>query len=483
LAAPDLRVPPSRFAGDRARPRFHALPAAGWTNEPHGLIHDGERFRLFYQANPNGPFWARIRWGQLTSPDLVHWTQRPPALVPEPGFDQAGIWVGNTFFDEEGRLRAAYTGVNGVKAGIGLAGAGDGFQLAKSPGNPVLADAPAGFKDFRDPFVWRDDDGWAMLVGSGTVPPAERGVALLYRSSNLRDWRYDGILDVGDATPAGIYWEVPVLQPLADGRHALMVTTVEAKTLARGLYWLGRWDGAAFVPETQRPRTLDVFHRMLSPTLARHPDGRLVAIGIVPGTQRPAVRNARGWVHSFSLPRELRPCERAGLCQRPLAELAELRGARHDVEERVLGDEPTTLDLGDVAGDQMELVLDLDPGAAEEIVLHLRTTPDRRERSTIRFWPDAGVAGLDLSRASLTEDLGRARFDGRLTPLTDGERLRLRVFVDHSVVDVFVNDTDAFSFRTFASRADATGVELEAHGGDATLRSATAWALVPAPIR
>jgi len=483
LGAPDLAVPASRFADDHARPRFHAMPAAGWTNEPHGLIHDGERFRLLYQANPNGPFWARIRWGQLTSPDLVHWTQRAPALVPEPGFDQAGIWVGATFFDDQDRLRAAYTGVNGVKAGIGVARAGDAFGLVKAAANPVLADAPQGFKDFRDPFVWREDDGWAMLVGSGTAPPDERGVALLYRSSDLEDWRYAGVLNVGDATTEGIYWEVPVLQPLDDGRHALLVTTVEAKTLARGLFWLGRWNGAAFVPETQRPRTLDVFHRMLSPTLARHPDGRLVAIGIVPGTQRPAVRNARGWVHTFSLPREIRPCERAGLCQRPLAELAELRGERRELQARGLGDEPAPLDLGDVPGDQMELALDIDPGKAEEIVLHLRTTPDRRERSTIRLWPAAGVAGLDLSRASLTEDLGRARFEGRLTPLAEGESLRLRVFVDHSVVDVFVNDTDAFSFRTFPSRPEASGVELEAHGGEATLRAGEAWALAAAPIR
>lgn len=482
LAAPNLAVPASRFANDPSRPRFHPMPAAGWTNEPHGLIHDGERFRLFYQANPNGPFWARIRWGQLTSTELVHWTQQPPALVPEPGFDQAGIWVGDTFFDAEARLRAMYTGVNGVKAGIGLARADDALGLAKWRDNPLLADAPPGFKDFRDPFVWREDDGWAMLIGSGTNPPDERGVALLYRSTDLTSWRYDGILDVGDATREGVYWEVPVLEQLDDGRYAFLVTTVEANALARGLYWLGNWNGQAFRPTTQRPRAFDVFHRMLSPTLARHPDGRLVAIGIVAGTQRPSVRNARGWVHTFSLPREVRTCA-AGLCQRPLAELTQLRGARHDIEEHALGDEPTALDLADVSGEQMELALDIDPGDAEEIVLHLRTTPDRRERSTIRLWPRTGVADLDLRHASLVEDIGRARFEGTVSPLEVDEPLRLRVFVDHSVVDVFVNDREAFSFRTFPSGSDATGVALEAHGGAATLRTATAWPLAAAPLR
>ncbi|MGF1474127.1 MAG: GH32 C-terminal domain-containing protein [Geminicoccaceae bacterium] len=480
---PDVRVPEARFGHDPSRPRYHPMPTAGWTNEPHGLIQDGENFRLFYQANPNGPYWSNIRWGQLTSEDLVQWTERAPALVPEPGFDQVGIWVGNTFRDDDDRLRAAYTGVNGVKAGIGLAEAGDGFRFDKHPANPLLPDAPPGFKDFRDPFIWRDGPGWAMLIGSGTVPPDERGVALLYRSRNLVDWTYRGILDTGRTNTEGVYWEVPVLIPIDDKRHGLFITTVEAKALARGLYWLGEWDGERFQPETSRPRAFDLFHRMLSPSFGRHPDGRLIAIGIVPGTQSLETRNQRGWVHTFSLPREVQPCASAGLCQTPLGEIEMLRRESQLLSARSIGEKGSFLDLRDVDGDQMELQLEIDPQDATEIVLSVLATPDLEERSIVRLWPKNGRAQLDLREASLTDDVGAARFDGLMTPLAGDELLRLRIFVDHSVVDVFINDTDAFSFRTFPSREDALGIRLQSHGGKAQLVSGEAWTMADAPIR
>lgn len=60
VCAPDLSVPATRFQGDEHRPQYHALPAAAWTNEPHGLIFWKGEYHLFYQKNPTGPYLSLI---------------------------------------------------------------------------------------------------------------------------------------------------------------------------------------------------------------------------------------------------------------------------------------------------------------------------------------------------------------------------------------------------------------------------------------
>jgi beta-fructofuranosidase len=55
------------------------------------------------------------------------------------------------------------------------------------------------------------------------------------------------------------------------------------------------------------------------------------------------------------------------------------------------------------------------------------------------------------------------------------EPFRLRVFVDRSIVEVFVNGRQCVAMRVHPSRADSLGVSLLAQGQEAELRSLTAW--------
>ena len=65
-----------------------------------------------------------------------------------------------------------------------------------------------------------------------------------------------------------------------------------------------------------------------------------------------------------------------------------------------------------------------------------------------------------------------------------GETLKLHVYLDGSIVDIFVNDTWAYSVRLFPN--DATQVEAEAFATAATPARISAWVLdptmVPTPI-
>jgi beta-fructofuranosidase len=51
----------------------------------------------------------------------------------------------------------------------------------------------------------------------------------------------------------------------------------------------------------------------------------------------------------------------------------------------------------------------------------------------------------------------------------------LRVFVDKSVVEVFVNGKQCVAMRVYPGREDSIGVSFRAQGRDAMLRSLDAW--------
>ena len=55
------------------------------------------------------------------------------------------------------------------------------------------------------------------------------------------------------------------------------------------------------------------------------------------------------------------------------------------------------------------------------------------------------------------------------------EPLRLRVFVDRSVVEVFVNGKQCVAMRVYPGREDSVGVSLRSQGQDARVVSLEAW--------
>lgn len=68
----------------------------------------------------------------------------------------------------------------------------------------------------------------------------------------------------------------------------------------------------------------------------------------------------------------------------------------------------------------------------------------------------------------------RAQFD-----LPPGAPLKLRVFVDQSVIEVFANDRQAITRRVYPTRQDSVDVVLFAGGGEARFKRVEAWEMMP----
>lgn len=106
----DIDEDPSVFEGDQHRPQYHAMPPQNWMNEAHAPIYYNGQYHLFYQHNPQGPYWHQIHWGHWVSDDMVHWENVRPALAPEAGIlDPDGAWSGSAAYDRNGNPVLFYT--------------------------------------------------------------------------------------------------------------------------------------------------------------------------------------------------------------------------------------------------------------------------------------------------------------------------------------------------------------------------------------
>ena len=59
--------------------------------------------------------------------------------------------------------------------------------------------------------------------------------------------------------------------------------------------------------------------------------------------------------------------------------------------------------------------------------------------------------------------------------LASEESLQLRIFIDKSVVEVFVNGKQCVALRVYPGRDDSTGMSLLSRGKNAVLKSLDVW--------
>ena len=175
--------------------QYHFEPKKGWMNDPNGLIYFRGQYHAFFQHYPHAPRWGQMHWGHAVSNDLIHWEELPIALYPDQEYENDGGCFSGSAVEKDGRLYLFYTSVSHeLKQTQSVAYSDDGVHFMKYPGNPVIWRNPLGYGDFRDPKVTRLDGSWYMVVGTGDE---SSGKVLLFRSDDLLNWDYVGILFEG----------------------------------------------------------------------------------------------------------------------------------------------------------------------------------------------------------------------------------------------------------------------------------------------
>jgi beta-fructofuranosidase len=465
-------------AHDLQRPAYHFLPPANWLNDPNGLIHWQGTYHLFYQYNPNGPFWGTIEWGHATSTDLVHWTHQPIALAPTPGaYDSDGCFSGCAV-DDNGVPTIIYTGVQRDEQLPCVAtGDADLRTWHKYPGNPVIAAPPADLDlvGFRDHTVWKEGDTWYQGIGSGILHAG--GTVLLYQSSDLRHWEYLHPLYVGDRTQlqpvwTGSMWECPDFFPLGD-KHVLVVSVWDNHRTLYPIYFVGTYTDGRFTPESVQ--RLDFGDSFYAPQSLRDAQGRRLMWGWLREEWDAEAQLAAGWSGVMSLPRLLTLRPDSTLDMRPAPELAQLRGRHYAVPGSELTSASVDL-LTRIMGDTLEIVAELEVGDASEVGLVVRCSPDQTEQTRIYYDTIDGRLAIDSTQASANAAATGGAHSGPFR-LARRETLRLHIFLDRSVVEVFANERACVTSRVYPTQPDSRGLALFAQGGTARVVRLDIWEL------
>jgi beta-fructofuranosidase len=460
-----------RLAADTHRPQYHFLPPSNWMNDPNGLIQWRGQYHLFYQYNPYAPVWGSIHWGHAISDDLVHWRDLPIALAPTPGgVDEYGVFSGCAV-DDNGVPTLMYTGVRKHADGsrtelpcLATSSDDDLRTWQKYRQNPVIASPPLGVDvlGFRDHSVWNENGTWYQLIGSGIRDVG--GTVFLYRSADLRHWEYVHPILIGDTNQTGNMWECPDLFRLGD-EHILVVSPIPQR---RSLYFWGGFDDHRFSPRGQA--VLDDGGYLYAPQSFTDSQGRRIMFGWFWEGRDESAQCAAGWAGVMSLPRLFVSRADGRLGMEPVPELRSLRGQSTSMRDVALN--PYV--RADLVGAALEIAAMIEPGSASHVGLKVRRSPDGAEQTAIVYEPATDRLIIDRQHSSLDPSVQREEHGARLG-LTSGEALRLQVFVDHSVIEVFANGHTTLTSRIYPTRSDSLGVELVAQGGSAQLSSLDIW--------
>ncbi len=479
-----FRLSRARLAADPHRPLYHFTSPESSLNDPNGLCFWQGRWHLFYQGYP--PEDPRQHWGHAVSEDLIHWRDLPYAIYPHP---EECCFSGSTFVETD-RVIAMY---HGTRVGNMVAVSSDPLLLnwEKVTGKAViplrLPDGSAPPYSVFDPCIWKQGESYYSL-SAGTLPgPGNQRVRadFLLRSSDLAAWEYLHPLVEND--PYGLVGDdgaCPYFWPIGD-KHILL----HFSHMSGGRYLLGDYDterqrlvvtgGGAFNFGAAWPAGVH------APSAA--PDGQG---GVIVIFNMNAAKPTSGWDQIMSLPRRLTLSPEGDLLQAPAGDFASLRG-----ERVTLGDTPLPANrevvLERVQGSSLELLLELDPRGAPTVDLNVFRSPDGQERTRIslyaargfHYWNRGGRPGhdtlvsLDTSHASVSPDVMSRAPETAPVYIPAGEPIRLHVFLDRSIVEVFVNGRQCVAARVYPGREDSIGVSLLSHGRDAVLRSFEAYSM------
>lgn len=489
-----LRFKESRekFKNDKYRPIYHFVNPEERLNDPNGLCFWNNQWHLFYQAYP--PEDPRQHWGHAVSSDLIHWRDLPYAIYPDP---ERACFSGATFV-ENNRVIAMY---HGTMEGNMVAVSNDPLLLnwEKLSGHAVIpmkskTGFPLPYKVF-DPCIWKKDSIYYSLSGRQTpagYDEKSKRAHYLFRSKDLVNWEYmhefvenDRFTMIGDDGACPYFWPIGNKYLLAFFSH-----------MTGAQYFLGNYD-------KENDKFFASSHGRFSfgspwPSGVHAPsatpdgkDGVIIIFNMNHGYA------TKGWNGIMSLPRQLTLSSHNELKMEPAGDIESLRyNPKHLSGLKLAANKE--LVLKNIKGNSMEVIAEIDLKKSQVFRMNVLQSPDKDEYTSIVFLKNKGsskarecntgsveapkyndtkysLISLETMNSSELADVSIRPHETASLLLEADENLKLRVFIDKSVVEVFVNGKQCIAARVYPGRDDSVGVSLLSKGGDSELVSLNAF--------
>ncbi len=317
----------------------------------------------------------------------------------------------------------------------------------------------------------QDDFGWGNLI--------------LFRTKDLRNWEYIGKLlhrQPNIAEPFynlnGVY-ECPEYidfgekEVVLSSPQQLPMIGHEYENVNSVLYFAGKLNfetGQFYVDEIVE---LDAGFDFYAPQCMTTPDGRKIMIAWKEMWDRNYPTRPEGWAGTYSIPREL-TWHDGHLYQWPVRELEGYRGKKVTVGETVLGKDvffPEGFE-----GDVVDISCEIDPQDA----VRTGVLVFAGEKHQTRIYYDQQMQSVifDRSCGGLGLVGQEQNVQTRICDIKPEETLRLRILLDVSSCEVFINGGRYTITGNVYPDAEDNGIGFFTEGGNAKLLSAEMYELV-----
>ncbi|XP_050223995.1 beta-fructofuranosidase, soluble isoenzyme I-like isoform X2 [Mercurialis annua] len=462
---------------------YHFQPENHWMNGP--LFHMGW-YHLFYQYNFDSAVWGLIRWGHAVSRDLIHWLYLPLAMVPDQWYDINGVWTGSATFLPDGQIVMLYTGDTNTSLQVQNlaypANLSDPLLIdwVKYPGNPVLFPPPGiGFDKFRDPTTaWMGPDGkWRLTIGSRINETI--GISLMYKTTNFITYELlDGLLHSVEGTGM---WECVDFYPVAlngsngldtsaNGpgiKHVLKASLDNTKV---DYYAIGTYDPVRdkWTPDNPEEDVgiglrVDYGRYYASKSFYDQNKQRRILWGWINETDTEQDDLQKGWASVQTIPRTIVFDSKTGanLLHWPVEEIESLRLKSTEFEQIVIAPGSVIpLDIGSAS--QLDIFAEFETELISESTgeeygcgggavarsslgpfgLLVLADDSLSELTPVFFRPESSTDGTlktyfcaDETRSSKADVFKQVY--GSTVPVLENENLKMRILVDHSIVESF----------------------------------------------
>lgn len=470
----------AKLLKDRQRPTYHFVAPEGYCMpfDPNGALYWKGKYHLCYIFQDG----RGHCWGHASSKDLVHWRFHPPALAPNPGDPDRGIFSGNAFINKKGEAVLLYHGV-GVGNCIATSREDDLDNWTKLPSNPIVPSPKEGEADFGkysswDPHGWLESDTYYAVFGGNP--------ATLFKSKDMVHWEF--LHPFLNADMPDVDKDEDISCPdffKLGSKHMLLC--ISHKRGCR--YYLGRFESERFFPETHARMNWPGGTCFAPETLVDDKGRRIMWAWVLDRCSEDRIREY-GWSGTMTLPRVLSLAEDGTLRIEPAEELKALRMNPRRVASLVVPADSETA-VKEVRGDCLELSVIIQPRDAREFGLKVRCSPKREEQTIIAYDRAKGCLRIDLAKSTLDPQVISRTFcmHGDNPPVTaqeapfalkPRESLKLRLFLDRSIVEVFANGRQCVTQRIYPTREDSLGVRLFSRGGSVRVQRLEAWDMAPA---
>ena len=459
-----VRTHREQLLNDRWRPGYHFTVPEGVAIpfDPNGAIFWKGRYHLFYIFQDKRTGRKSDHWGHVSSTDLFHWRHHPTGLLD-------GMYSGNCFLNDEGTPTMCY---HQVDQGNAMAVALDDElnEWRKLDSNPITPQTQQGDEHhgkYRswDPFGWYDGERYYAIFG-GQHPAIASADAL------DSQWQYKGDLFAHGLEGVSLDEDVSCADLFQLGGKDVLLC-ISHRMGCR--YYIGDWKSEQFYPESHTQMSW-IDNSFFAPESLQDDSGRRIMWAWLLDFRQYRERLEQGWSGTMSLPRVLSLNAQGELNIDVPSEIEALRYRPFNRDNiNVPSDSEITIE--GVASDSLELVLEFEATEAVEYGVMVCASENGDERTEIVYHSGKGELRVD-TRFSGAEGSPQA-IESATLRLEKNECLKLRVFVDRSVVEVFANRRQAIARRIYPTKPDSIGIRVFAREGSATVKQLHSWHISP----